>query len=432
MATPIPQRGAHFIRTARAVGKYARQSVHLQLRWNQVTSWLATYSVNMEERGYLAMNIERVELQRLHMPFKASFEASFGRMAKRDLVLVSVYSGDGHVGYGESTSMPYPLYNEETTETVWYMLEKFLIPKLLTADISAPEEVAELFAPIRRNNMAKAALEGAVWDLYCKQKGISLAAGLGGSKQKIDVGVSIGIEPTVDLLLKKVEGFINEGYKKIKVKVKPGFDVEPMRAIRKTFGPDVPLMADANSAYTLDHIDTLKELDEFNLIMIEQPLAHDDIIDHAKLQKELKTPICLDESIHTVEDARKAIELGSCGIINIKIGRVGGLTESKRIHDLCQKHNIPVWCGGMFETGVGRAHNIAITSLPNFTIPGDTSASNRYWVEDIVEPEVVLVEPGILAVPSEAGIGYALKPESVKKFLVHEQSYSKQSLAHVE
>lgn len=375
------------------------------------------------------MHIERVELQRLHMPFKASFEASFGRMSIRDLVLVSVYSSDGTVGYGESTSMALPLYNEETTETVWYMLEQFLIPRLLAAKISSPEEVAELFAPIRRNNMAKAALEGAVWDLYCKQQGISLAAGLGGQKQAIEVGVSIGIEPTVDLLLNKVEGFLSQGYKKIKVKVKPGFDIEPMRAIRKQFGPDVPLMADANSAYTLDQIDILKELDQFGLIMIEQPLEHDDIIDHAKLQKELKTPICLDESIHSLDDARKAIELGSCGIINIKVGRVGGLTESKKIHDFCQTQGIPVWCGGMFETGVGRAHNIAITSLPNFTIPGDTSASDRYWTEDIVDPEVVLVEPGMLAVPTEPGIGYSLKPDSVKKFLVRQESYSKQTVA---
>ncbi|NOU89362.1 o-succinylbenzoate synthase [Paenibacillus sp. LMG 31460] len=372
------------------------------------------------------MNIERVELQRLIMPFKASFEASIGRMDKRDLVLVTVYDTDGNAGYGESTSFPFPMYNEETTDTVWYMLERFLIPTLLSAEITSPEEVNDLFAPIRRNNMAKAALEGAVWDLYCKQKGISLAVGLGGKKTTIDVGVSIGIEPTIDLLLAKVEGFINEGYKKIKVKIKPGFDIEPIRAIRKQFGPDVPLMADANSAYTMDQLNILKELDQFNLIMIEQPLSHDDIIDHAKLQKELQTPICLDESIHSVEDARKAIELGSCRIINIKVGRVGGLTESKKIHDLCQAHDIPVWCGGMFETGVGRAHNIAITSLTNFTIPGDTSASNRYWVEDIVEPEVALFAPGVLAVPTGAGIGYDLKPESVKKFLVRQESYNRQ------
>lgn len=372
------------------------------------------------------MNIERVVLQRLIMPFKASFEASFGRMDTRDLVLVTVYDNNGTAGYGESTSFPFPMYNEETTDTVWYMLERFLIPQLLSAEITSPEEVNDLFAPIRRNNMAKAALEGAVWDLYCKQKGISLAVGLGGKKTTIDVGVSIGIEPTIDLLLAKVEGFINEGYKKIKVKIKPGFDIEPMRAIRKQFGSDVPLMADANSAYTMDQLDILKELDQFNLIMIEQPLAHDDIIDHAKLQKELQTPVCLDESIHSVEDARKAIELGSCRIINIKVGRVGGLTESKKIHDLCQAHDVPVWCGGMFETGVGRAHNIALTSLTNFTIPGDTSASNRYWVEDIVEPEVALFKPGVLAVPTGAGIGYELKPESVKKFLIRQESYNRQ------
>lgn len=368
------------------------------------------------------MKIERVELQHLQMPLKFRFETSFGSTTLKDFLLVSVY-GDGEVGYGESVAMPDPFYNEETTETVWYMLEKFLIPRLLANPVETPEEVARLFAPIRRNNMAKSALEGAVWDLYCKQKGMSLAKALGGSRSVIDVGISIGIEPTVEEVLEKVGQYLDEGYKKIKVKIKPGFDVQLIRGIRERFGDQVPLMADANSAYTLDQIDIMKELDQYGLIMIEQPLAHDDIIDHAQLQAVLSTPICLDESIHTVEDARKAIELKSCGIINIKIGRVGGLTEAKRIHDLCEAHNIPVWCGGMVESGVGRAHNVAITSLPNFTIPGDTAAASRYWDEDIVEPGIELIGPGQLAVPDGPGIGYRLNHRAVGKYVLRAANF---------
>lgn len=368
------------------------------------------------------MIIERVELQHLQMPLKFRFETSFGSTTLKDFLLVSVY-GDGEVGYGESVAMPDPFYNEETTETVWYMLEKFLIPRLLANPVETPEEVARLFAPIRRNNMAKSALEGAVWDLYCKQNGMSLAKALGGSRSVIDVGISIGIEPTVEEVLEKVGQYLNEGYKKIKVKIKPGFDVQLIRGIRERFGDQVPLMADANSAYTLDQIDIMKELDQYGLIMIEQPLAHDDIIDHAQLQAVLSTPICLDESIHTVEDARKAIELKSCGIINIKIGRVGGLTEAKRIHDLCEAHNIPVWCGGMVESGVGRAHNVAITSLPNFTIPGDTAAASRYWDEDIVEPGIELIAPGQLAVPDGPGIGYRLNHRAVGKYVLRSVNF---------
>ncbi|WP_421617900.1 o-succinylbenzoate synthase [Brevibacillus sp. TJ4] len=368
------------------------------------------------------MKIERVELQRLNMPMRFRFETSFGSTQMKDFILVSVY-GDGVVGYGESVAMPDPLYNEETTDTVWGILEQFLIPRLLSAQPQTPDEVRELFAPIRRNNMAKSALEGAFWDLYCKQKGISLAKALGGDKTEIDVGISIGIEPSVDDVLEKVGLALEQGYKKIKVKIKPGFDVKVVEGIRKRFGDDVPLMADANSAYTLAHIDLLKELDQYGLIMVEQPLAHDDIIDHAKLQAEMSTPICLDESIHTVEDARKAIELGSCKIINIKIGRVGGLAEAKEMHDLCQAHGIPVWCGGMLEAGVGRAHNVAITSLPNFTIPGDTAAASRYWDEDITTPSIELIAPGKLAVPDGPGIGYELNHQAVGKYVIRSSNF---------
>lgn len=369
-----------------------------------------------------SMKIEKVDLKRLNMPLKAPFETSFGRLTFKDFVVVSVH-GDGFIGYGESVSLPFPVYNEETTGTVSYMLEEFLIPRLLDNEINTPEDVSTLFHPIRRNNMAKAAIEGAVWDLFAKQMGITLAEALGGNKQEIDVGVSIGIEPSIEEVLNKVERFISEGYKKIKIKIKPGFDVEVIRAIREKFGDDVPLMADANSAYTLEDIETFKALDEFNLMMIEQPLAHDDIIDHSLLQREISTPICLDESIHSVEDARKAIELGSCKIINIKTGRVGGLTEAKKVHDLCADKGIPVWCGGMLEAGIGRAHNIALTSLSNFTIPGDTSASDRYWEIDIVEPEVKLSAPGKLVVPSTPGIGYNINEEVLKSFVIGSKSF---------
>ncbi len=368
------------------------------------------------------MKIERIEVQQLHMPLRFRFETSFGSTTIKDFLLISVHA-EGEVGYGESVAMPNPFYNEETTETVWYMLEKFLIPRLFANPIETPEDVDRLFASIRRNNMAKSALEGAIWDLYCKQKGISLAKALGGEKSVIDVGISIGIEPSVEQVLEKVERALGDGYKKIKVKIKPGFDVQVIRGIRERFGDAVPLMADANSAYTMEDLDIMKELDQYGLIMIEQPLAHDDIIDHAKLQAQLKTPICLDESIHNVEDARKAIELGSCGIINIKIGRVGGLTESKRIHDLCQAHGIPVWCGGMVESGVGRAHNVAITSLPNFTIPGDTAASSRYWDQDIIEPGVELIAPGQLAVPEGPGIVYSVNQAAVGKYVIRSANF---------
>ncbi|MCD8511244.1 MAG: o-succinylbenzoate synthase [Bacillus sp. (in: Bacteria)] len=369
------------------------------------------------------MKIERVELKLLKMPLKAPFQTSFGTTTDKEMIVVKVY-GEGRVGYGESVAMSQPIYNEETNSTVWVMLEDFLIPKVLGKEINHPDEITEMFSFMRRNNMAKAALECAVWDLYSKAQGIALWQAIGGERGEIQVGVSIGIESTIEALLQKVEGFLQEGYKKIKVKIKPGWDIEPIRAIRESFGYDIPLMADANSAYTLDDIEVLKELDQFKLMMIEQPLAHDDIVDHAQLQKQLTTPVCLDESIHSLEDARKAIEIGSCRIINIKIGRVGGLTEAKKIHDYCKVKNIPVWCGGMLEAGIGRATNIAIASLSNFSIPGDTSASDRYWQKDIIEPEVTLWKPGIVTVPTTPGIGFEVNDDIVDKFVVKEREYN--------
>src|SRR5699024_9870823 len=249
-----------------------------------------------------------------------------------------------------------------------------------------------------------------------KQKKIPLAKALGGKKSEIEVGISIGIQPTIQELIQTIHTHLEQGFKRIKLKIKPGLDVELLKEVRKHF-PDTPIMADANSAYTLNDIDLLKKLDPFNLMMIEQPLAHDDIIDHATLQSAIETPICLDESIHFLDDARQAIQLGSCKIINVKIGRVGGLSEAKRIHDYCLQHNIAIWCGGMLEAGVGRAHNIALSTLPQFNLPGDTAGSTRYWQEDIIDPEVV-VENGIIRVPDKPGIGYDVSKEIMKKFII--------------
>lgn len=367
------------------------------------------------------MKLKEVKLRHLKMTMKAPFATSFGSFQDKEFILLEAIDDLGNSGWGESVAFEVPWYNEETFKTNWHMLEDFLIPALLNKEITHPDEVSEIFSSIRKNNMAKSTIEGAVWDLYAKRNQITLAKALGGEKKKIEVGISIGIQKSVEDLLQLIEGYVAEGYKRMKVKIKPGWDVDVMRQVREKF-PDILLMADANSAYRLTDIDHLKQLDEFNLMMIEQPLASDDIVDHAKLQAEMKTPICLDESIHSLEDTRKAVELGSCKIINIKIGRVGGLTEAKKIHDYCQEQGIAVWCGGMLESGVGRAHNVALTTLPNFIMPGDTAGSKRYWEKDIITPEVV-VEDGYITVPENAGIGYAPDLAVIEKYTIMEKTY---------
>jgi O-succinylbenzoate synthase len=356
------------------------------------------------------MRVKEVSLRHVKMKLKSPFSTSFGTFEDKDFLLLEAIDANGISGWGESVAFHSPWYNEETTKTNWHILEDFLIPGILNKEIEHPNEIADLFSYIRKNNMAKSTIEGAVWDLYAKNQEIPLAGALGGERKEIEE------------LLHLIDEYVNEGYRRLKVKIKPGWDVEVLREIRKHF-PDVPLMADANSAYHLKDIDRLKALDEFGLMMIEQPLASDDIVDHRKLQKEIITPICLDESIHSYEDARKAIELNSCKIINIKIGRVGGLTESKRIHELCQQHNIPVWCGGMLESGIGRAHNIALTTLSNFILPGDTAGSSRYWERDIIDPEVVVTN-GIIKVPEKPGIGFEPNREIIQQLTVYESSYS--------
>lgn len=362
------------------------------------------------------MLIKEINIRKMKMTMKSPFTTSFGTFQDKEFLLLEVTDELGNTGWGESTAFHSPWYNEETLETNLHMIRDFLIPLVLNKEIVHPDEVNELFAPLRKNNMAKATVEGAIWDLYAKRNQMTLAQALGGTTDKIEVGISIGIQKSIEDLIELVHGYVAEGYKRMKVKIKPGFDVNVIKALREAF-PEVPLMADANSAYTLDDIDVLKQLDEYNLTMIEQPLASDDIIDHAKLQKELKTPICLDESIHSLEDARKAVELGSTKIINIKIGRVGGLTESKKIHDYCLENNIPVWCGGMLESGIGRAHNVALTTLPNFILPGDTAGSSRYWEEDVITPEVV-AEDGFITVPTSYGIGYEPNIEAMNRYTV--------------
>ncbi|KIL76618.1 o-succinylbenzoate synthase [Bacillus badius] len=375
-----------------------------------------------------SLTIKEVVLHHVNVELIAPFTTSFGTMENKDVCLVEVIDESGISGWGETVTSNEPYYNEETTFTTVYMLKEFLIPRLIHQQINHPAEVHDMLQFVRRNNIAKAALETAIWDAFAKKNNQSIAELLGGTKKEIEVGKSIGIQQSPAVLVEKVRQYAAEGFRKIKVKIKPGADIDYIDAVRAEF-PDIALMADANSAYTLADADHLKKLDQYKLLMIEQPLAHDDIIDHATLQKTLETPVCLDESIHSLEDARKAIELGSCQIINIKIGRVGGLYESKRIHDLCAEHNIPVWCGGMLETGVGRAHNIQLTALHNFTIPGDTAPSSHYWSEDIVTPEITM-NNGVIYVPSEIGIGYEVDHEKLAKVLVRTEKITTAETPH--
>ncbi len=362
------------------------------------------------------MKIETVKLHKLKMKMKNPFTTSFGTQIDRYITIVEVIDENGLSGFGETVAGEDPLYSEEFMDSAVIATKKYFAPLLINKEISHPKEVTEIFKPFKRNNMAKSGIETAVWDLYAKQIGEPLYKVLGGKKAEVEVGISLGLEETDEAIIPKIEEKVNEGYKRIKVKIKPGRDVEYVRFIRKHF-PDIPLMVDANSAYTLDDVETLKALDEFDLMMIEQPLGSTDIVDHATLQKQIKTPICLDESIDSYENAKAAIELGSCEIINVKVGRVGGLTESIKIHDLAKENNIPLWCGGMLEAGVGRLTNVAITTLSNFTLPGDTASSSRYWDMDIITPEVV-AKDGVVTVSDAPGIGAEVDFDKLNKYLI--------------
>src|SRR5271156_749536 len=350
------------------------------------------------------MRVRKITLREIHLPLIAPFQTSFGTSTLRRIPLIEA-DVDGVIGWGECTAGEDPYYSYETVETAWYIIRDFLWPAMQGREFSSSSEVTEIFAQVRGHNMAKGGVETAIWDAEAKQKNLPLAKLLGGVREEIPCGVSIGIQPDIPTLLAKVEKELAAGYQRIKIKIKPGNDVAPARALREKF-PRIRLMVDANSAYRLEDAPLLKQLDAFYLIMIEQPLGHDDIYSHAALQRQLDTPICLDECIHDIEHARAAIEIGACKIINIKLGRVGGHTPARRIHDLCRQKSIPVWCGGMLESGIGRAHNIAMSTLPNFTLPGDVSASRRYWTEDIIEPEVEVTTKGTIKVPTAPGIGY--------------------------
>ncbi len=367
------------------------------------------------------MKIERVEIREIRIPLMDFFETSFGRTTTRRIVLVRVDSA-GLTGWGEVTAGEEPFYSHETPETAWHILRDFLIPWSLGREWSAAGEIAPRFAPIRGHNMAKAALESALWDIEAQFKGMPLAKLAGGTLEEIPCGVSIGIQNSVEELLEKIQRELDAGYQRIKVKIKPGWDIEVLDRIRAKF-PRIALMADANSAYTLADLPRLKLLDRFYLMMVEQPLGWDDLLDHAKLQREISTPVCLDESIHSAEDARKALEIGACKIINIKLGRVGGFTSAIRVHDVCRARNTPVWCGGMLESGIGRAHNIAISSLPGFTLPGDVSASRRYWKQDVIEPEVEVSPRGTIRVPKSPGLGFTPQAARIDQATVRKETF---------
>jgi O-succinylbenzoate synthase len=358
------------------------------------------------------MRIRKITLREIHLKLLSPFQTSFGTSELRRILLLEAEI-DGIPAWGESTAGENPFYSYETVETAWLILRDYLWPLVKGREIASASEVWDVLAPVRGHNMAKAALETAVWDAEAKLKKIPLAKLLGGTRAEIPCGVSIGIQPTIDGLIAKVEEALAAGYQRIKIKVRPGYDVEPVRVLRERFA-HVRLMVDANSAYRLEDAPLLAALDAYYLIMIEQPLGWDDIFSHAQLQRQLQTPICLDECIHDVDHARAAIETVACRIINIKLGRVGGHSSARRVHDLCQSHSVPVWCGGMLESGIGRAHNIAMSSLGNFSLPGDVSASKRYWAEDIIDPEVEVTPQGTIRVPTAPGIGYAPRVDRIE------------------
>jgi O-succinylbenzoate synthase len=358
------------------------------------------------------LRIERAELLIVRLPMVRSFTTSSSSKSHQVHVLVKLHA-DGLVGWGECASPSDPYYCEETTETCWHILKDFLLPGVLGREWAAIEELTGLYGKLKRNNFAKAGLEMACWDLMAQAAGRPLHAMLGGTRREILSGVSLGVEERIEDLFALIDQYLAEGYRRIKLKIAPGKDVEVLRQVRERY-PDVPLMADANSAYTLADAPRLKELDGLGLMMIEQPLAHDDIVDHAALQAQLETPICLDESIISVDDARKALQLGSGRIINIKVSRVGGLLNAKRIHDYCHERGVPVWCGGMHEFGVGRAANLAISSLPGYSLPGDVSGSDKYYHEDIVQPPIRATN-GAIPVPEGPGLGYGVDEERVAR-----------------
>lgn len=369
------------------------------------------------------MIIDRISLYHLRMPLVKPFETSFGRQEDRECLLVRVDS-EGISGWGECPADHAPGYSYETTGTAWQILVEFIIPLVTGQDIPHPQDLAARLSPIKGHHMAKAGLEMALWDLHGKRLGKSLKELLGGIRSRVDVGVSVGIQANPAELVKTVEGYLHLGYQRIKIKIKPGRDIEETRAVRAAF-PDVRLQVDANSAYSLQNAGLLKPLDNLGLLLIEQPLPEDDLWDHHHLQNMLRTAICLDESILSCRHARQALEMGACRIINIKAGRVGGLAEAKAIHDLCLEQNIPVWCGGMLETGIGRASNLALASLPGFTLPADISATDRYYEEDVTQERFTLNAGSTIDVPVLPGLGVTIREVALRRVVIRKEEFQK-------
>ncbi len=375
------------------------------------------------------MKIERITLRELRMCLRSPFETSFGVTQERRILLVELVA-DGISGWGEVTAMESPFFNSETTDTAWHIISDFLAPQLIGRELASAAEVPARWAGVRGHEMAKAGVENALWDVEAQHKGLPLSTLLGGRREEITCGVSMGICETPQSLTRKVEKEVRSGYQRIKLKIKPGKDFAFVAEVRKEF-PDILLSVDANSAYALGDSAYLKTFDRFNLLMMEQPLQWDEIHAHAKLQRMIGTAICLDECITNSRHANTAIELGACRIINIKLGRVGGQYSAQQVHDVCREHAIPVWCGGMLESGIGRAHNIAMSTLPNFTLPGDVSASQRYWHEDIIDPEVEVTPNGTIRVPRVPGLGFTVKRAFIDQLTARSKSWKENHAASI-
>jgi o-succinylbenzoate synthase len=367
------------------------------------------------------MRLAAVELSVVRLPLVRPFETSFGRIDARELVLVAVRDGEA-VGWGECVAEVDPFYSAETTTTAWHILTRYLVPAVLGRPLDHPRALSAAWHQVRGHRMAKAALEMAAWDLYARLENRPLAVVLGGVPHPVPAGVSIGIQPSIDALLDRVAAERADGYRRIKIKIKPGWDLAPVEAIRSRFG-DLPLMVDANAAYTPATAGVLRDLDGFDLMMIEQPLEYDDLVQHARLQATLRTPICLDESITDPARAADALDLGACRIINVKPGRLGGFGPSLEVHALAQARAVPLWHGGMLETGIGRAHNLHLSTLPGFTLPGDVAASRRYFVPDVIEPPIDVRPDGTIDVPAGAGIGVAPVPDRLRQATIHTEAF---------
>jgi o-succinylbenzoate synthase len=367
------------------------------------------------------MLINRIELRHTKMELVSPFETSLGVELYEEHIIVRV-DGEGVTGWGEVVVEPTPSYSYETLQTAWHILRDFLIPGILGKNLGTIQDALAQYAWVRGHRMARAGLEAALSDVFAKANGLSLSMFLGGTRKRVPVGVSVGLQSSPAQLVKTVEGYLRDGYKRIKIKIAPGRDIALVSALRKEF-PDIQLQVDANSAYTLNDVEMLRKLDDYNLQLNEQPLGYDDIFDHSILQRQIKTPICLDESIYTLSDTRAALALGSCRIINIKPGRVGGYSESKRIHDFCMTKDIPVWHGGMDESGIGRAGNVALASLPNFVLPGDISANKRYYKEDIVNPVFDIDAESMITVPTGPGIGVEVLIDRLERVTVNREEF---------